>query len=211
MATSALGETRSERKRKHILDSARVVFAREGFAHAGMEQVARGAGVSTATLYAHFPGKADLFRVVIEDTLADIAGRVRQSEKADGDARARLCAFGMAYAEFYCTATSRSTFRMVIAERRRFPELANHFQERGRVELGGTLLAIIRALEADGEIATPKPSWAAGQLQGMIEHATLLLGLVAGDEAQPVRSLDTIVGDAVDTFLARYQLREKAA
>jgi len=211
MATSALGETRSERKRKHILTSARVVFAREGFAHAGMEQVARGAGVSTATLYAHFPGKADLFRVVIEDTLAGMAARVRQSAGADGDARARLFAFGMAYAEFYCTATSRSTFRLVVAERRRFPQLANHFQERGRVELGGTLLAIIRALEADGEIAVPKASWAAGQLQGMIEHATLLLGLIAGDEAQPVRSLDTIVHDAVDTFLARYQVRERAA
>lgn len=211
MATSALGETRSERKRKHILAAARTIFASEGFAYAGMERVARAAGVSTATLYAYFPGKADLFRVVIEDTLADISGRVRKSAATEGDARARLYAFGLAYAEFYSTATSRSTFRMIVAERRRFPDLADHFRERGRVELGGTLLDIIQSLEARGEIAVTKPSWAAGQLQGMIEHATLILGLVAGDEIQPVRSLETIVGEAVDTFLARYRVRDRAA
>ena len=211
MSTSGLGQTRSERKRKLILDAARLVFAREGFAHAGMEQVARDAGVSTATLYAHFPGKADLFRVVVEDTINTIAHRVRQSTEVDGDARARLQAFGLAYAEFYCTPNSRALFRMVIAERRRFPDLADHFRNRGRSELGGTVLAIIRDLAARGEITVEKPSWAAGQLQGMIEHATLILGLVGGDEAMPARPLDAIVAEAVETFLARYGVREKAA
>lgn len=207
MATSALGENRSGRKRQNILAAARTIFAREGFAHAGMEQVARDAGVSTATLYAHFPGKAELFRLVVEDNIADIAGRVRQTVDGAGDAGTRLRAFGKAYAEFYCEPTARATFRMVVAERRRFPELADHFQERGRIELGGTLIEILEDLAAAGEIAIDKPSWAAGQLQGMIEHATLILGMVAGDEVLPVRPLDDLVHDAVETFLARYGVR----
>ena len=208
--TSALGETRSARKRKLILAAAGTVFAREGFAHAGMEQVARDAGVSTATLYAHFPGKADLFRVVVEETLDAMANRVRRSASDDGDARTRLRIFGLAYAEFYCAPSSRALFRMVIAERRRFPDLADHFRNRGRVELGGTVLAIVRDLAARGEIAVEKPSWAAGQLQGMIEHATLILGLVGGDDAMPARPLPAIVNEAVETFLARYGVREAA-
>jgi len=211
MSASALGETRSERKRRLILNAARMIFAREGFAHAGMEQVARDAGVSTATLYAHFPGKAELFRVVVEDTVQDIGHRVRKSVEFRGDARARLRAFGMAYAEFYCTPNARALFRMVIAERRRFPDLADRFRERGRIELGGTMLAIVRDLADSGEIAVEKPSWAAGQLQGMIEHATLILGLVGGDESMPARPLETIVAEAVETFLARYGVREEAA
>lgn len=208
--TSALGETRSARKRKLILAAAGTVFAREGFAHAGMEQVARDAGVSTATLYAHFPGKADLFRVVVEETLDAMANRVRRSASDDGDARTRLRIFGLAYAEFYCAPSSRALFRMVIAERRRFPDLADHFRNRGRDELGGTVLAIVRDLAARGEIAVEKPSWAAGQLQGMIEHATLILGLVGGDDAMPARPLPAIVNEAVETFLARYGVREAA-
>lgn len=176
-----------------------------------MEQVARDAGVSTATLYAHFPGKADLFRVVVEDNIADIAGQVRQTADGTGDAGTRLRAFGNAYAAFYCEPTARATFRMVIAERRRFPDLADHFQDRGRSELGGTLIQIITGLAASGEIAIDKPSWAAGQLQGMIEHATLILGMMAGDEVRPRRALDDLVADAVETFLARYEVRGKAA
>lgn len=211
MTASVMGESRSERKRQLVLKAARAIFARDGFSQAGMEDVARSAGVSTATLYAHFPGKADLFRIVVEAALADIAGRVRRPADAQGDARARLRAFGLAYAEFYCAADSRALFRMVIAERRRFPGLADHFRDQARTALGGTLLTVVDELARNGEIVIDKPSWAAGQLQGMIEHATLVLGLVAGDHVMPVRPLETIVHEAVETFLARYAVRGKAA
>lgn len=204
MAAEAPGETRSERKRNLILAAAKDVFAREGFSHAGMEQVARSAGVSTATLYAYFPSKAELFRVVVEDAIAETADKVRTSAFADGSARERLLGFSLAYARFYSAPASRALFRMVVAERRRFPDLAEHFRERGRTELAGALLTLLADLNTAGEIAVDKPSWAAGQLQGMLEHATLMVGLVAGDDAQPVRALDDIAADAVETFLARY-------
>lgn len=211
MATSTSGETRSARKRNSILASARALFAREGFAYAGMEQVARDAGVSTATLYAHFPGKADLFTVVVKDALAEIANHVRRSAKAEGDARTRLAAFSRAYADFYCTAPARATFRMVVSERRRFPHLADEVRAHARTQLAGTLVDILQSLEADGAIRVESPAWAAGQLQGMIEHPTLLLGLLGGDDAMPARPLDSIVDEAVETFLARYGVRETGA
>ncbi len=210
MASGVEGN-RSERKRQLILTSATAIFAREGFSHAGMEHIARDAGVSTATLYAHFPSKADLFRIVVESAIDGIAARVRATVHLEGDARERLTAFGLAYAEFYSDPVSRSLFRMVIAERRRFPDLAHHFRERGREELGGTALRILTTLADEGELDLQKPSWAAGQLQGMIEHSTLLLGLISGDDAQPGRSLETIVDDCVATFLARYAVRDRAA
>lgn len=211
---SALGGTRSERKRSHILVAAKDIFAREGFSQAGMELVARNAGVSTATLYAHFPSKAELFRVVVEDTIADLAGAIPASTATSGDARTRLTAFATAYATFYSDPTSRALFRMVIAERRRFPELAEHFRTRGRNEFGGTAVTLIRELVAEGALTVEKASRAAGQLQGMLEHTTLLYGLIEGDEALPSRSPAEIAADAVETFLARYaaraQVREKA-
>jgi len=202
--------SRTERKRQEIFEAARAVFTREGFAQTRMELIARDAGVSTATLYAHFPSKAELFRIVVEETLADIAARVRAAGQADGDARKRLTEFGHAYATFYCDPTSRALFRLVVAERRRFPRLADHFSERGRAELGGALLQVIHALVDSGELRVEKASWAAGQLQGMIEHATLIVGLLAGDEVMPRRSIEVIVNDAVATFLARYGVRETA-
>jgi len=204
---STLGGTRSERKRGHILVAAKDVFSREGFAQAGMEQVARLAGVSTATLYAHFPSKAELFRVVVEATITDLAGAIPASAAIAGDARTRLTAFATAYAVFYSDPTSRALFRMVIAERKRFPELAEYFRTRGRNEFGGTAVTLIRELIAEGSLAADKPARAAGQLQGMIEHTTLLLGLIEGDEAQSSRTPEEIAGEAVETFLARYAVK----
>lgn len=211
MTETGSEESRSERKRRHILVSATAMFAKEGFAHAGMEQIARDAGVSTATLYAYFPSKGDLFRVVVEDAIAGIAARVRDSAELPGDAWTRLTGFGVAYAEFYANPTSRALFRMVIAERRRFPDLADHFQDRGRDELGGSALKIIHDLVGTGELEVEKASWAAGQLQGMIEHSTLLLGLVGGDGIRTSRPIEAIVEDCVTTFLARYGVKERAA
>ncbi len=202
--TAATGATRTERKRSLILLAAKDIFAREGYSQAGMEQIARDAGVSTATLYAHFPSKAELFRVVVEATIDDHAVAVRRSTLVEGAPRERLEAFATVYAAFYCDATSRALFRMVTAEHRRFPGIARHFRERGRAELGSVAVALVRDLAARCELRVEKPSRAAGQLQGMIEHATLMLGLIEGDEVQPSRSPAEIAADAVETFLARY-------
>jgi AcrR family transcriptional regulator len=201
------GLKRAEHKRSEILVAARALFLREGYRDAGMEVVARAASVSTATLYAYFPSKADLFQVVILETVRDIASPVRESIRVRGDARARLTSFTRAYAAFFSMPMTRSIFRLVTAERRRFEEVAEYFLQSARDELGGAAISVINDLVATGEIAVEKPSWAAGQLMGMIDHVTLVLGLSAGDDAQPRRPLDDIADDAVETFLARYAVK----
>ena len=198
------GLNRSERKKTEILTAARGVFLRQGYADAGMEVVARMAGVSTATLYAYFPSKAKLFEVVVDDVARDMAEPVRESLRAGGDARARLTAFALAYAAFMAQPTTRAMFRMVTSERRRFEGLADLFLSGAQQALGGAAIKMIEDLAASGELKVDKPSWAAGQLLGMLDHPTLVLGLSAGDEAQPARPLADLCADAVETFLARY-------
>ena len=198
------GLNRSERKKTEILTAARGVFLRQGYADAGMEVVARIAGVSTATLYAYFPSKAKLFEVIVGDAVRDMAEPVRDSLRANGDARARLTAFALAYAAFTAQPATRATFRMVTTERRRFAALADAFLHGARQTLGGAAIEVIEDLVAGGELKVDKSSWAAGQLLGMLDHPTLVLGLSAGDEALPVRPLADVCADAVETFLARY-------
>jgi AcrR family transcriptional regulator len=45
----------------------------EGYAGARIEPIARDAGVSTATLYALFDGKSELFAAVIDDSAIEFA------------------------------------------------------------------------------------------------------------------------------------------
>jgi AcrR family transcriptional regulator len=57
--------------RNRVLDAAVTVFAEKSFAHATMDEVARAAGVTRATVYAHFADKNDL--------VAGLAARVYES------------------------------------------------------------------------------------------------------------------------------------
>lgn len=201
------GLKRSGHKREDILGSARTLFLREGYADAGMEVMARTAGISTATLYAYFPSKADLFRAIVMETVAGVAAPVREAIRAKGDARTRLVTLAMAYATFFSRPDTRAMFRMVTTERRRFPDIAEYFLQSARDELGGAAIAVINDLVKTGELRVEKPAWAAGQLMGMLDHVTLVLGLAAGDDVQSRRPMRGIAEDAVETFLARYGAR----
>ena len=182
----------------------------EGYASTGMEAVAREATVSTATLYSYFPSKADLFQHVVEDAAGSFSTHITEVTHSAGDGVSQLRAFTLAYAKFMSEPFVRSVFRLVAAERRRFEQVARYFFERGRTDFGGTLIQILKRLEDEGVVRIDKPSWAAGQLMGMIEHPTFLVPMVTGDETRAARSLEDITNDAVDTFMARYGTAARA-
>ncbi|MFW0783738.1 TetR/AcrR family transcriptional regulator [Gordonia sp. CPCC 206044] len=60
-------------KREAILTGALGVFARDGYTRASIEMIAKGAGVSTRTIYNHFRDKATLFEVVISESAGKVA------------------------------------------------------------------------------------------------------------------------------------------
>ncbi|MGV3577652.1 TetR/AcrR family transcriptional regulator [Brevundimonas sp.] len=188
----------------NIVREARRHFMSEGYASTRIEPIARAASVSTATLYGYFPSKADLFAAVIANASDDFSEQMKTVRCDSGDARTRLSRFAVAYAGFMGDPFVRSVFRLVMAERPRFRDVAISFFERGRHDFGLPLMEALTALNASGELKIDKASWAAGQLMGMIEHPVFFVPLVTGDEVQANRSLESIAGDAVETFLARY-------
>ncbi len=65
-ARETVRRRRSELYRTVVLEAAERVFAERGFAAARMQQIAATAGLSLATLYGVFPGKAELFDAIHE-------------------------------------------------------------------------------------------------------------------------------------------------
>lgn len=201
----SLPATPPDPKRQLIVRHARQHFVKDGYAATKIEPIAREAGVSTATLYALFGGKAALFTAVIDDAAEDFARQMASVRAVEGDARTTLTSFAAAYADFMGDTFVRSVFRLVMAERPRFEAVALRFFDKGRTEFGGTLIGLlVRLCEAGALKPIAQPSWAAGQLMGMIEHPVFLVPLVTGDEVRMRRSNADVVADAVETFLARY-------
>ena len=59
------------RNRRLLIDAAHRVFAHEGL-DAGVETVAKRAGVGTGTLYRHFPSKDDLIAALVDDLSQEV-------------------------------------------------------------------------------------------------------------------------------------------
>ena len=192
-------------RRSAILRQARRHFMTRGYAATRIEPIAREAAVSTATLYTYFQSKDDLFAAVIASASDAFAAEMAKvTHSAEGPARAQLIQFAAAYANFMGDPFVRSVFRLVMAERPRFKEVAEGFFEKGRSDFGAPLIACLTRLCDTGELKVEKGSWAAGQLMGMIEHPVFFVPLVTGDEVHVARPADQIAEDAVETFLARY-------
>lgn len=202
-------------KRRVILDVARNRFLTDGYVAAAMERVAREAGISTATLYSHFPSKTDLFEAVILDSTEAFAGQMRAVRLDQGRSCERVRAFTRAYARFLADPHVRAVLRLIAAERHRIPMSARQVYERGKREVGAPLMAELRALTDAGELRIADPAAATGQLMGMIEHPLFMSALMLGDDIEVERPVDEIADEAVRTFIARYgsptQARESAA
>lgn len=112
------------RKFDQVLAGARRVFMREGYEGASVDDIAREAAVSKATLYSYFPDKRLMFDAVFHEELerqrADRADSVGQDLPID-----QVLQFtGHLIANQAVSDIGSRTLRLAIAEAERFPALA---------------------------------------------------------------------------------------
>lgn len=62
-----------------ILDAARQVFARKGFADASMDEIAQKAGVGKGTLYLYYRSKQDLYRASLREGLVALCAELERA------------------------------------------------------------------------------------------------------------------------------------
>ena len=91
-------QPRPDEPRERILAAAAEVFAEKGFDGAGVDEIARRAGVNKAMLYYHVGDKAALFGEVVGLHVGRIRGLVAAAIAASADPRARLAAIPRAFA-----------------------------------------------------------------------------------------------------------------
>jgi AcrR family transcriptional regulator len=81
---------RREQQRQRILEAARVVFFRDGFMPANLDEVAQRAGVAKGTLYRYFENKAELYVAVLSENGDAFERKMRETLVPDLDAGEQL-------------------------------------------------------------------------------------------------------------------------
>lgn len=188
---------RSEQKRADILAAALDLFSNHGFGETSMELVARRSGVSTATLYRHFSSKTALFEAVAREAISVL------NTAFDADGGPALSALAHSYSELLCTPSTRAIVRMLVCETGRGGDLADAFYTSIKSQISDVFA---RAVEQETGAArdAERLSHIAGQLQGMIEHSTLMRWLILGDDAPSLADTGWIAEEALKTWRARW-------
>jgi len=82
----SLPESAVDLTRERLIDAAARVFAEKGYDRAGVQEIARRAGLTTGAIYGRFRGKAELLQAAIESRTTDELDDLFASHAFDGHA-----------------------------------------------------------------------------------------------------------------------------
>lgn len=202
-----LNEAWNSRKGREIIDGARRVFFDKGFDGASVDEIARAAGVSKATIYAYFDGKEDLFRAVVKIDRSRSAELMFELCADAPDVESLLHRIGTSFMTMMVQPDHIRLIRMVIGAAEKFPRAGQAFYDSGpcmgRSRLGALLADQVR----QGRLAIDDYDTAAVQFFNLCQ-GNIVKELLFGGTATPTPELiDATVRSAIRVFLAAYAPR----
>ena len=197
-------EIKKGRKFDQVLDGARTVFMRDGFEGASVDDIARAAGVSKATLYSYFPDKRLLFsevaRVECERQASEAVAVISQT----GSVKDALCQAAHAMVGFFLSDFGQQVYRICVAESYRFPELGRRFYESGPAMGRERLKQVMTPFIEAGALKIDDMNLAANQFAELCKSDLFTRQLCGVSREASPQEIEHVVNGAVEMFLARY-------
>lgn len=202
-ATAA--EIKKGRKFDQVLEGAREIFMRDGFEGASVDDIARAAGVSKATLYSYFPDKCLLFSEVARiecnrqaEEALDVIGENAPIEEVLHEAADRIV-------RFFLSSFGQQVYRICVAESFRFPELGRRFYESGPELVRARMIQVLQPYVDRGVLRIDDMELAANQF-GELCKSDLFVRCLCGIRCDITEAdIERVVTGAVEMFLARYR------
>ena len=172
--------TSRDRRRDAIVEVARQVFFEEGYAAASMSTIAARLGGSKGTLYNYFRSKEELFEAQVVDGCARIAKDAFDLEADPRPIDQVLAQLGERYLEHLYSDWAIRTYRVIVAEAQRSPELARIFYEAGPAVGLKRLEAYLELARARGVVRMDDCTLAAGEFLSLCrghQHFIYVLNL----------------------------------
>jgi AcrR family transcriptional regulator len=204
---SQRNETPTAGKAESILAAAKRMFLEGGFGAVSMDAIAREAGVSKATVYAHFAGKEELFGAVIGRECEHYLAGFSAGELDPGDARASLTSLGRRFLDLLLSPDAIALHRLILGEVSRFPELGRVFWQAGPERNLTQIEIFLRAAAAAGSLEIADARHAAEQFVGLVRGEIQLRHLLRLETAASEDVIREIVSSAVTTFLRAFEYR----
>lgn len=197
-------EPKKGRKFDQVLEGARSVFLADGFEGASVDDIAKAAGVSKATLYSYFPDKRYLFTQVAKAECARQADLVIERIDTNAPVKNILHQIATEMLEFITSDFGKQIFRICVAESHRFPELGCEFYESGPLLVRNRLKDFFAEAVAQGALKIDDLDFAAEQFHALCK-ADLFHRMICNVHGNFTREeKQRVVNGAVEMFMARY-------
>jgi TetR/AcrR family transcriptional repressor of mexJK operon len=191
-------------KAEAVLAAAQRSFLASGFGAVSMDAIAREAGVSKATVYAHFASKEELFGAVVARLSERYSHGFSALELDPRDLQASLTTLARRFLDLVLSPEAIAFNRIIIGEVPRFPALGAVFWRAGPERTRPQVEGFLRRAVAAGTLRAADTRLAAEQFVALVRgeiHQSQLFGLNSepGDAA-----IDEAADAAVTTFLRAF-------
>jgi TetR/AcrR family transcriptional regulator, mexJK operon transcriptional repressor len=199
------------RSRAALLEAATQHFLEHGYLGTNLDDVARRAGVAKRTIYNVVGDKEALFRAVLAeavDTAEHYSVQVVANLGTSADVDTELHDAGLRLARAVLGGRVVPLRRLLIAETRRFPELAQDYYRRAPGRVMDALADAFRRYDEQGQLAISDPMRAAEHLAFLILGASLDRALFSPDHIPEDQALiEDRVRSGVEVFLRAHRLQ----
>lgn len=198
------GKIKQGRKLDAVLSGARTVFLRDGFEGASVDDIAREAKVSKATLYSYFADKRRLF---LEVALRECQEQAREHQgNADLSLppKEMLPIAARKLVDFKLSDLGRNLYRICIAEADRFPQFVQSFNESGPDLVRASLTEYFRAAIRRGELVIDDLDLAANQFADLCKTGIFPECVLDRNRMFSEEEIERVINGAIDVFLAKY-------
>lgn len=192
------------RKFAQVLEGARKVFLRDGFEGASVDDIAREAAVSKATLYSYFPDKRLMFIEVFRTELTRETADASALIDVDLPIEQVLPFIVQMISSHLVSEFGVRVFRVSVGESERFPALAREYYDAGPGQLRSQLIRYFQRCVERGELAVSDFELAADQLIELSGAAIHDRAVFLGTDSIDKDMLRRVNRGAVRMFLSCY-------
>jgi len=191
-------------KAETIRAAAERAFLASGFGAVSMDAIAREAGVSKATVYAHYHSKEELFGAIVAD-LSERRFHGFSAEALDpADIEASLLTIATRFLDLVLSPEAIALNRILIGEVSRFPVLGEVFWAAGPERTRVQVEAFLRRAAAAGTLRVPDPRLAAEQFVALARGEIHLRSLLRLEDPGDAAALSAAAASSVATFLRAF-------